>query len=336
MKDCGKNQVSVGITSGNSMVQGQVISSTDGRSRYQKVDAIGQVGDFKVEKKLGTGDCVASITVSARTIGFTGGDGAQDPLTRITGDQFIEAFHSHVLNANDPYLRKKLGMDQLHALLVDRDGHNFSLNSSNEGDYWVLPIRVSYDQYKRLTDTANSKTTLNYGVQAQIPVQQPFGQAAVGVHSNITHTDRISDNYLVSYAAGLAMNIQTTVGGGYDPSDSKFTPTYNGTVAMGLTRIDKDGKGRTSYLVTLEKNNALLNRSNYSVAYPQTTKWLSNQSLAAETDSEYALGLIIRRQSGNTTNEFMCKEDYNSRLGRGFNGNNNQDWFCGVRRTVQY
>ncbi len=335
MKDCGKSQMSLNESSGNSMVHGQTIYKNSGESRYQRVDAIGQVTELKAEKKLGPGDCVGSISVSARVFGATGGGRSFSPLDQFTGDRFIEMFHS-AIGYNDPFLRKKLGLDQLNVLLRDPQGRTFSMDSRDESSLYLMPIRVSADQYKRLIDDENSKTTLNYGAQAQIPLQKPFGQAGGGVHANVVNTSRIAQNWLVSYGAGIALNVQRSVLGGYDPSDRKLAKTYNGTLAAGLTRVDDDGKGRTSFILTVEKSSALLKRRDYQqTILPESTSFLSSQSMSAAVDPEVAVGLVIRRQSGNSTYQLMCKEDRNPKL-PGFIGNNNQDWFCAVSKSVQF
>jgi hypothetical protein len=335
MKDCGQNRASFTSSSGNSMVHNQHIYGPDNKARYQRVDAIGQVNEVKYERTLEPGDCVSSLTVSARFFDATSGANSLSPMEIFTGDRAIEKFHRK-LGYNDPYWRRRLGYDQLGAQLVDPNGNTFSLDSKDENTVFIMPIRVSYDRYKRLTQSENSKTTLNYGVQSQIPVSSPFGQAAVGVHANVVNTDRISENWLATFAAGISMNVQRNVFGGYNPSDRTLTPTYNATVATGLTRVDKDRKGQTSVIFTVGRGDSLFKQNEYYSYVPnESSYYLSQQSRAAMMDPELSFGLAIVRESGNSTVQFECKEDYNKRF-KGFNGNNNQDWFCSISKNVKF
>lgn len=193
-----------------------------------------------------------------------GGAGESLFLYPVT-DKFIEEFHSKI-GYEDPYLRKKEGFDKNSVYLRDPQGREMSLN---EGQVYLLLIRIKYDRYQRLIETKDSKTTLNSGMQVLLPVQKEYGQVAAGVHANLTKTNQINEQWLASYSAGIALNVQSTRLGGYNYTDRKIDPSLNSALAVGITRIDNDKKGSTSFVLSAGQSSPILD----SKKYPKVQQW---------------------------------------------------------------
>lgn len=321
MRDCGANRASISSMASNNMVHGREM----GDGRYQKVDTIGQTSELKFE----SGDCRSAISVSTRVFEVMGGAGESLFLYPVT-DKFIENFHSQ-LGFDDPYLRKKEGFDKNNIYLRDPEGKEMTLK---EGQIYLMPIRIKYDQYRRLMEAKNSKITLNAGMQVLLPIQKEYGQLAAGVHANLTKTDQISETWLASYSAGIALNVQSTVLGGYNYSDRKIDPSLNSALAVGLTRVDKDKKGSTSFVLSVGQSSPILD----SKKYPEVQKWesfTSRQSAAAVFDVERSIALSLIRKSENDLHEVGVVEDFKNRQWR-LNGNNNRDFSVYYKFTHQY
>lgn len=338
LKDCGQNKIELSQSNGNNLIHPLASinkdslnsyfngNSKDVKIRNQSVKGIGQTSNFKIEK----GDCDYSFSVSASTFRLLGKPG-NNPLAYLASDEVIENFHNYK-GYQDPYHRREF-MNQAWASLSDGNGNKLELV---EGRTYVLPIRIRLDAFKQIGES-DSRINLNYGVQAAIPVSAPFGDASVGVHSNIKATQRFAGNWAAMVGAGLGINIQTHVfGNKYNPTDDKYTLSTNGAVALGIVRADQGGSGATSFVVALTDNSPLLKKSKY-MSYGTNTTFLNKQSESAQFDRERAIVIAIQRTWGNNTIGCHIREDIRIIKGRiNKNGNNNEDFRVGCKYSREF
>ncbi len=331
LRDCGENAASLSETDASSMINSNFLANPSNQSRFTQVKGIGQTRELKLEK----GDCKSSISIGIRAFQLIGGPGS-DLIAYAVSDKVIEAYHSYK-GYNDPYGRKEMGYDVANAELVDLKGNAFEPNA---GQYYMLPIRIKYDQYKTIFEHANSKLRLDMGVQAQIPVSRPFDQAAVGVHSNLVYTQRITDNWAATAGAGLGVNIQSTVFGGYQPSDQRVNLVTDAHIAGAITRYDRNQKGMTSFIVDVGAQTPLLKASSYTEV-DRHADYLQALGQQASISNEYGITVGITRTWGDQINPtknsltLHCKEDYKNPAWK-YNGNNNEDFRCGVQYTRKF
>ena len=85
------------------------------------------------------------------------------PFTGLTGDQFIEWFHSNIAGGEDPFGRRQLGMDNAYINYLDRNGNEMEINA---GDFVFSGIESSYIYYPEYF--LHSNISLNFGAHLGI------------------------------------------------------------------------------------------------------------------------------------------------------------------------
>jgi len=315
----GQKACDLSVTASNNMLHRRTLQRTDGKSREHKVDATGQTAFFNCEN----GDEVSSLKLSLGLAEVIGGPG-HSVLYQATSDRFIENFHKKVLKVDDPYWRDQLGHDLVLVDLRDTEGRQMSME---DGKAYVLPAAINYSRFVNLSESEQSKTTLETGVQGRVPLDKKFNQLGAGAFANAVHTRQLSDRWLGTVAAGVEINIDKTLSG-YRPTDGNDRYVTR-NLATGLTRKDAgESKNQTSVMVVYSDQTGLLKGSNY---LDDRTDFLGRQSRAAATDRERQIAFAVVREQNGWQISGGVAEDVNPRLPGRMNGNNNEDFKAFVR-----
>ena len=96
----------------------------------------------------------SEIAFTARSFLLTKG---AFPFTIITGDRFIEFFHSHITGGDDPFGREAIGLDQAHIAYTDRNGNSMSISN---GQYIFSGVETAFYYYPELLPTQHIQINL--------------------------------------------------------------------------------------------------------------------------------------------------------------------------------
>lgn len=318
----GRDRLSVNASASNSMLHGTELHRKDGAVRKQELDGLGTVNQLTLER----GNKNFSITMSLREFQLIGSP--QSIWAYPVSDQNIERFHS-AIGYEDPYHRKKKGMNKTKADIQDADGRSLAIK---EGRSYVLPLLVQLKHFDKIgaLSTANSKaeTTLVTGVQAAVPLGPTFSQGGIGTTATLVHNHQLRENLVATVAAGMAVNLQRTFGNRYQPFDRPTKLSWGSDASVGLTCLGRKGSATTTTLF-MSVDPTPLDAKNYETP---NGAYLQNKSQGAVMEQDYAVGLAVTHQTEKgLAVSGSCKEDFGGVYrGKGsIGGNNNRDFSCG-------
>ena len=84
------------------------------------------------------------MVITARSFLLTDG---RFPFSLVTGDRFIEFFHSNALGGEDPFGRKVLGLEKAQISYTDREGHQMTIK---ENEFVFSGIETAYYYYPEI------------------------------------------------------------------------------------------------------------------------------------------------------------------------------------------
>ncbi|MFD0864072.1 hypothetical protein ACFQ1M_17795 [Sungkyunkwania multivorans] len=137
------------------------------------------------------------LLVTARAFMLTDGS---FPYATITGDQFIESFHSNIAGGEDPFGRRVLGLDKAGIKYTDRDGNSLHISK----DQFVFSgIETAYYYYPELLREKNIH--LNFGAHLGTNLSKYNTSVDLGMSMAGVKTYRFSKNR--SILVGLGLNL---------------------------------------------------------------------------------------------------------------------------------
>ncbi len=115
----------------------------------------GIIKDLRLKVSLPLGKKY-DLSFAARSFVLTDG---RFPFTLLTGDRFIEFFHSNAAGGEDPFGRKFLGLDQAGIEYIDRKGTRLNINN---GEFVFSGIEAAFYHYPKWFE--NSDIAWNFGL----------------------------------------------------------------------------------------------------------------------------------------------------------------------------
>lgn len=120
------------------------------------------------------------------------------PFTLLTGDQFIEWFHSHIAGGDDPFARKLFGLDEAGIYYSDRENREMSLKA---GDVFVGGIEMAYYIYPEVLSNKARHLSSNIGWHLGGNLSTYNSSMDLGGSYNISKAYHIQDNSWLQFGA---------------------------------------------------------------------------------------------------------------------------------------
>jgi hypothetical protein len=330
MRSEGRNQITIDSVATNTQIQGAILPKKGpiGEFRSHIVDTVSQTTRAQIE----LGDRQNEISISVRMYEMMG---KPDLIFYPVSDSFIEDFHSKI-GAHDPYKRRAQGMDRVVVDLRDTEGRQFK---AKDGQTFILPVIIKKGVFQTLQESASSRTTLNSGLQGQVPVSRTFSQAGLGAYSNIAHHHQISEQSFLSFATGVGLNIQKALSNSsYSPFDDKAHISMNASIGVAYTCVDPQDKSKQSIVVSGSIESPILRDKDYREI--RASRFIDQQSSDAVRKSDMAFGIHYVYESKDNVFSVGCLEDfgnYRDRRGRRvMDGRNNRDFSCSVKMGKRF
>lgn len=182
--------------------------------------------------------------------------------------------------------------------------------SDDKGQVYVLPLVVrlkNLTELEGISDKENGqRTSLVSGVQGAVPVENSYGQAGVGVFTNLIQNRELTDKFLLSLAAGIGINIQNSLGSRFRSPGDLTDLVWNGNVGVGITCIG-DSNEKTSLFLTFDMKDPLTGSDRFI-----TPEDLNQMTPYAPMgfDSGRSVGVALSHQKDETTLKFECRENH--------------------------
>ncbi|TMU55078.1 hypothetical protein [Flagellimonas algicola] len=165
-------------------------------SEYYSFQYDGVIKDFRLALAIPLNER-NELKVSTRSFLLTTG---KFPFSTITGDQFIEFFHSNVAGGEDPFGRRALGMDHAQIQYIDRKGNSFELT---EGSFVFSGIETAFYTYSNLF--AKHHIILNFGAHAGLNLSSINTSLDLG--ASVGGTKNFSPKRKGQFLVGMGLNI---------------------------------------------------------------------------------------------------------------------------------
>ena len=111
------------------------------------------------------------------------------PFSGITGDNFIETFHSNIAGGEDPFQRREFGLNQAQISYTDREGRQMEIEPNE-----VFFGGVKLDYYHYFEELLRYDVHLNLGLHSGINAS-PFNKSLdVGISANAFRNFRVGDH----------------------------------------------------------------------------------------------------------------------------------------------
>ena len=174
------------------------------------------------------------IRLSTRSFLLTDG---KFPFTTLTGDQFIEYFHSNIAGGEDPFGRKVNASDQSGISYLDRNGKTMNIKT---GEFVFSGIEAAYYYYPTLFE--NQQVYLNLGLHVGTNLSSYNSSLDLGLSvAGIKNFDLKSLNQL---SLGLGVNfLRKSIYRFNDNQTDLGTSNYFGSLEGHLEYAIKNKKG---------------------------------------------------------------------------------------------
>lgn len=315
-----KDSLSVDFSEANTLIHPQQLGK-DGKVSTYEADGVGQT---LVIKKTRAVDNETEVGVSLRLLHLTGGGSL---VAKPVSDRFIESVHRR-LGYSDPF--KSRGENLLVMDMRDFSGNRLAVKESRD---FVLPIVIDLNKMKTLMESKTSRTTIKGGLHLGIPVDKNFGQLSFGADCVLVHTRQITQIYLVSLAGGVALQAQRNIYGGYQPTPGTDV-SHHEMVAFAVSRMDRDGQGKTSLVTSVQQNSAFIDSSYRGPM--ESRRWVDRQAADAMTMPDRRLEVAVVRETKNWTIRGGVTEDFVGRRGYRANGLNHEDFKVFISATRKF
>lgn len=165
-------------------------------SEYYFFQYDGVIKDFRLSLSIPLNER-NELRISSRSFLLTTG---KFPFSTITGDQFIEFFHSNIAGGEDPFGRRVVGMDQAQIQYIDRHGNSFNLT---EDSFMFSGIETAFYTYSNLF--AKQHIILNFGAHAGLNLSSINTSLDLG--ASVAGTKNFSPNRKGQFLVGMGLNV---------------------------------------------------------------------------------------------------------------------------------
>ena len=122
------------------------------------------------------------------------------PFTIITGDKFIEGFHSNLAGGEDPFDRKVFGLEQAGIEYTDRNGNNLKVDN---GNIFATGIESAYYYYPDILK--NKQFAVNFGVHLGLNLSKNNSSLDFGLSSNALKTFVLNNRSNFNFGINLGV-----------------------------------------------------------------------------------------------------------------------------------
>lgn len=121
------------------------------------------------------------------------------PFSGITGDQFIEFFHSNIAGGEDPFGRRVRGMDQARISYTDRQGNGFEISA---GSFVLSGLESSYYFYPNWFQDQHVQINLGGHIGANLSSYN----SSLDVGISLAAVKNFTPNKRSQFLTGLGLN----------------------------------------------------------------------------------------------------------------------------------
>ena len=123
-------------------------------------------------------------------------------FTLLTGDQFIEWFHSHIAGGGDPFARELFGLDQAEIYYNDRNNREMRIEN---GDFVIGGLETAYYIYPSFLKNDKRSIGSNIGFHLGTNLSKYNRSMDLGLSYNLTKAYQLRANSWFQVAGGLGI-----------------------------------------------------------------------------------------------------------------------------------
>ncbi|MFK7899568.1 MAG: hypothetical protein AB8B61_02305 [Cyclobacteriaceae bacterium] len=241
------------------------------------------------------------------------------PFSTLTSDGLIEWFHSNVKGGEDPFGRKKAGVNQANIRYIDKNGKGFSFKKN---DFVVAGLETNYFGYASFSLPLLGEWSANMGAHMGINTTRVNPSIDLGLSQTLLKYISLNEK---SFAlAGLGMNLLKKNVINYGDQVELTSNDYLFSANFQAQYVRETKKGRAfaltwNYLVHTPYNKRSEIDSNISIGEKLTSHWLLGTSHLYDLIDVQTL-----------TFSFLKKNVLSFYLQQDFRVNNNPDFQTGV------
>jgi len=120
----------------------------------------------------------------------------------LTGDNFLEWFHSNIAGGEDPFGRKYYGLNQVNYKYTDRNGEVLELNHK---DFFIGGIELNYFYYPDFLINKKKNLFVNFGSHLGINTSKYNPSLDFGLSGNILKTITLKTKNQINIAFGVSI-----------------------------------------------------------------------------------------------------------------------------------
>lgn len=137
--------------------------------------------------------------LSARSFLLTKG---KAPFTLVTGDHFVEWFHTKIAGGNDPFARELFGLDKAKIYYNDLNNNEMTID---HGDFFIGGLEAAYYFYPKKLANQKRKIASNIGLHLGTNLSNYNQSIDVGISTNIMKAYHLDQTSWLQFAAGLGV-----------------------------------------------------------------------------------------------------------------------------------
>ncbi len=160
------------------------------------VDAVTKEFRFDFNVKLAPQH---ELGISIRSYLITKGN---SPSSLLTGDDFLEWFHSNIAGGEDPFGRRYYGLNKVDYKYTDRNGEVLELEA---GDFFIGGIEFSYFYYPEFLINKKRNFFVNFGGHLGVNTSIYNPSTDMGISGNAIKTITLKNNNQFNIAFGASV-----------------------------------------------------------------------------------------------------------------------------------
>ncbi|AUC80686.1 hypothetical protein [Lacinutrix sp. Bg11-31] len=124
------------------------------------------------------------------------------PFTILTGDKFVESFHSNIAGGEDPFDRKVFGLEQAGIEYTDRNGNSSKVDN---GNIFATGLETAYYYYPETLRSKNRLFSVNFGAHLGVNLSKSNSSLDFGLSGNALKTFVINNrsNFNIGTSLGV-------------------------------------------------------------------------------------------------------------------------------------